>query len=203
MDTSFETLPLAEITSPVDPEQCRPVVLVVDDEVLIADTLSIILSNSHYVAITAYSGKSALEIARVIPPDLLLSDVAMPGMTGVELAITMIHLIDDCKVLLVSGQSATTDLLGEARNAGYDFPLLNKPIHPRLLLERLSSCLEDISPLSDSRITGEIALSEEDSVSRPTEAATRVRSRIARNASAWTANLYSHSIVPGGFDVMS
>ena len=111
MSQNFESIPIDEITSPPDGEEYRPVVLVVDDEIAIADTLAIILSKNGFAAITAYDGKSALEIARVIPPDLLLSDVAMPEMTGVELAITLHEQIPDCRVLLFSGQSLTVDIL--------------------------------------------------------------------------------------------
>jgi len=150
MSLTFECVPIAEIASPPDEEECRPVVLVVDDEIAIADTLAIILSKNGFAAITAYEGKSAVEIARVIPPDLLLSDVAMPGMTGVELAITLHEQIPDCRVLLFSGQSLTVDILSDARARGYDFPMLTKPIHPSVLLESISRCLQEDAPNADS-----------------------------------------------------
>ena len=124
--------------------------LVVDDEIAIADTLAIILSKNGFAAITAYEGKSALEIARIIPPDLLLSDVAMPEMTGVALAITLHEQIPDCRVLLFSGQSLTVDILSDARAMGYDFPMLTKPIHPSVLLESISRCLQDYAPTANS-----------------------------------------------------
>ena len=160
MSLTFECVPIVEVAFPPDADENRPIVLVVDDEILIADTLSIILSNSGFAPITAYGAKSALEIAKVIPPDLLLSDVAMPGMTGVELAIAITQMIGDCRVLLVSGQSATTDILAEARNAGYDFPLLTKPIHPCLLLERIAHCFQE-APLVAAPICNSIRQYEE------------------------------------------
>ena len=61
----------------------------------------------------------------------------MPGMTGVELAIHFRKAQPECKVLLSSGQAATADLLGRAREQGYDFDLLSKPVHPADLLARL------------------------------------------------------------------
>ena len=84
----------------------------------------------------------------------------MPGMTGVELAIAITQMIGDCRVLLVSGQSATTDILAEARNAGYDFPLLTKPIHPCLLLERIAHCFQE-APLVTAPICNSIRQYEE------------------------------------------
>jgi DNA-binding NtrC family response regulator len=152
MGLSFDTIPINEVPSPPDPEEHRPVVLVVDDEIVIADTLAIILSKSGFAAIPAYRGRSALEIAQVIPPDLLLTDVAMPGMSGIELAIAMSQKVPDCKVLLFSGQSSTADLLSEARAAGYSFPVLTKPIRPNVLLACISRCLEDLTDSTNGSI---------------------------------------------------
>jgi CheY-like chemotaxis protein len=140
-DLVFESVPLTEIKE-ITLERfkgpLRPVVLVVDDERLIADTLAAILEISGYAAMVAYDGLSALEMAKVIPPDLLISDVVMPGMSGVELAMALSQSLPDCKVLLFSGQAATLDLLSAARAAGHDFPALTKPVHPRVMLDHVS-----------------------------------------------------------------
>ena len=119
----------------------QPVVLVVDDEKVIADTLSIILKKSGFSTLTAYDGSTALRLANEFKPDLLISDVMMPGMTGIELAIAMKQTQPECKILLFSGQAATVDLLENARNAGYNFTTLAKPVHPTDMLKRISECL--------------------------------------------------------------
>ena len=119
----------------------QPVVLVVDDEKIIADTLSIILSKSGFSVATAYDGIKGLELAKRIRPELVISDVVMPGMTGVELAIALAQTVPECKILLFSGQAATVDLLERARNAGYCFTTLAKPVHPTDLLKHISECL--------------------------------------------------------------
>lgn len=119
----------------------QPVVLVVDDERVIADTLSTILRKSGFATRTAYDASSALEIAKEVSPALLISDVVMPGMSGVELAITLTHDQPECKVLLFSGQAATVDLLAEAREAGHNFTTLTKPVHPTDMLRHISECL--------------------------------------------------------------
>jgi len=123
---------------PRDTSPYRPVVLVVDDESAIADTLAEILSRSGYASITAYDGNSALETALITPPELLISDVVLPGMSGIELAITIRRIYPDCKVLLFSGQASTEDLLAAARREGHHFTLLTKPVHPLDLLARVS-----------------------------------------------------------------
>src|SRR5271170_6545203 len=120
----------------------KPIVLVVDDEAVIADTLAMILGQSGFMAMVAYDASAALEMADLVPPDLLLSDVVMPGMSGIDLALAIRQNIPSCKILLFSGQSATVDLLADAGEAGRDFAVLNKPIHPTDLLARVSQTLE-------------------------------------------------------------
>ena len=113
--------------------------LVVDDERVIADTLSVILKRSGFAVLTAYDGETALELARMVPPDLLLSDVMMePGMDGTQLAIKIVEAFPECKVLLFSGHAATRDLLAKAGAAGHNFTLLSKPLHPSDLLARIT-----------------------------------------------------------------
>src|ERR1700734_1779989 len=92
---NFPVVPLAEVSmndTVVHMGDRRPMVLIVDDEKVIADTLSIIISKSGFDTMTAYDATTALALAKATPPDLLISDVVMPGMTGVELAITMSQL---------------------------------------------------------------------------------------------------------------
>jgi DNA-binding NtrC family response regulator len=120
----------------------RPRVLVVDDEAVIADTLAEILSLSGFPAIAAYDGNGALGAALLQPPEMLITDVVLPGMNGVELAITVKRVYPDCKILLFSGQATTADLLATARKAGYQFTLLNKPLAPHELLATVARHLD-------------------------------------------------------------
>jgi len=112
----------------------RPRVLVVDDETSIADTTTTILSMSGYAAMAAYDGDEALETALVTPPHLLITDVFLPGMNGIELAMTIQRVFPDCQILLFSGQATTVDLLASAGSAGHQFTLLSKPVPPERLL---------------------------------------------------------------------
>jgi CheY-like chemotaxis protein len=140
----YQVVPISEVSSDdaVDHVPKRqPLVLVVDDERIIADTLSLILARSGFSTMTAYDGEDALKLAISRPPELLISDVMMPGMTGVELAITLTETFPACKVLLFSGQAATMDLLKSARDAGHNFTALTKPVHPTDMLKRVSECL--------------------------------------------------------------
>jgi CheY-like chemotaxis protein len=117
--------------------KARPKVLVVDDERVIADTLAIILNQQGYDASAVYSGTDAVELARKVRPDLIISDVIMPDMNGIEAAINIRRFLPGCKILLFSGQAATADLLESAREKGHEFEILAKPVHPQDLLAKL------------------------------------------------------------------
>lgn len=117
--------------------QSRPRVLVVDDERLIADTIADILEGAGFHAVAVYDGWTALEAAARSHPDCLLSDVLMPGMNGVDLAIAMQKLYPAARILLFSGQAGTSQILLDGRKQGFEFELIPKPIHPSKLIERI------------------------------------------------------------------
>ncbi len=115
----------------------KPRVLVADDEQVIANTLAIILNQAGFEARAVYSGEKALEALDTFQPDMLISDVIMTGMTGIEAAIATRSKLPACKILLFSGQAATADLLEKARTQGHEFEILAKPVHPTDLLAKL------------------------------------------------------------------
>ena len=120
-------------------DNARPKVLIVDDEHVIADTLTIILRQHGYDAYAVYGGKAAVESARSTIPDVIISDVMMPDIDGIQAAIHIRGFLPECKILLFSGQALTADLLKHAIAKGYDFELLPKPLYPNDLLARLRS----------------------------------------------------------------
>ena len=115
-----------------------PRVLVVDDEVVDADTITKILSLNGYAANAAYDGDSALECARLKPPHLLLTDIVLPGINGIVLAQTVKRVYPECRILLFSGQASTVDLLASAHRGGHRFTLLGKPLPPEELLAHVA-----------------------------------------------------------------
>jgi DNA-binding response OmpR family regulator len=117
----------------------KPKVLVADDERVIADTLAIILNQSGFEATAVYTGEKAVETAKTLRPDMLISDVIMTDLNGIDAAIRIREILPFCKILLFSGQAATADLLDRARNQGHEFEILAKPVHPQDLLARLRS----------------------------------------------------------------
>lgn len=117
-----------------DASHWRPNVLVVDDEPAIADTISKILCLGGYEASAVYDANSALQWALLTPPQLLITDVILPGMNGVELAITIKRVFPDCRIMLFSGLASTDALFAAAHHEGHRFTLLRKPVPPEHLL---------------------------------------------------------------------
>jgi CheY-like chemotaxis protein len=111
-------------------------VLIVDDEKIVAESMAEIFRLSGHEALFATKAAEAVEIARRTKPHLLITDVVMPGENGIELAIKVVSEIPSCKILLMSGQAETTNLLEDALRHGHNFEILAKPVWPPDLLHR-------------------------------------------------------------------
>ena len=119
------------------PDKISKYIFVVDDEKIIAQTVAAILKQAGFRAASFVSAEAAVEAAAIEAPDLMITDVVMPGMSGIELAILFQDRWPRCKTLLFSGQAVTSDLLEAARKSGHQFDVLPKPIHPTDLLAKL------------------------------------------------------------------
>jgi len=130
---------LPEVEGPSTAEPCAlPVkILIVDDEQLIADTLSHILNKSGFAAKAVYSGEAALASVPELCPDIVLTDVHMPGRDGIETGILIRQRCPKTRVVLFSGQSGISDSMEKMLREGYGFELWLKPIHPKELVRRL------------------------------------------------------------------
>lgn len=118
-------------------QRSRASVLVVDDEKIIVDTLAEILNGAGFEVLSAYDGWTALEKIANRRPDYLLSDVLMPQMNGVELAIAIRKMYPATRIMLFSGQAGISEILLEGQRQGFEFELIAKPIHPLKLIEHL------------------------------------------------------------------
>ena len=122
-------------------------VLVVDDDAVIADSLAVILNANGYHARAVHSAEEAIEESVLLAPDVLITDVVMSGMSGIDLAIHISNTVPTCKIILFSGQAQTANLLAEAQQRGYRFELLQKPVHPQVILQSLSEYVANLSAL--------------------------------------------------------
>lgn len=114
-------------------------VLVVDDEQLVADTLVDILNMFGFNASSLYSGSQAVDRATTAPFDVLISEVVMDSMSGIDSAIEICKVLPNCQVLLISGDNQTADMVKDAHERGYDFDILAKPVHPSVIIDRLKA----------------------------------------------------------------
>jgi DNA-binding NtrC family response regulator len=119
------------------PTENKPNIFVVDDEPTIAMTLAAILNQSGFIATAFTSPLDAIRAAEEKCPEYLISDVVMPKVNGIDLGVQFKAIYPQCRILLFSGQAATSDLLTAARAKGHHFNLLTKPVHPKQLLAAL------------------------------------------------------------------
>jgi CheY-like chemotaxis protein len=114
-------------------------VLIVDDEPVIADTLTKIVRQRGYECELAYDGLSAVEIARRIRPQFILMNMEMPRMGGPSAAAVILNEQPDCQVVFTSGRRESERFLDTLRQRGYAFGFELSPLHPALLLEKLDA----------------------------------------------------------------
>ncbi len=112
-------------------------IFVVDDEPVIASTLSLILGAKGFSARSFTDPFEALEAARDDEPDILIADITMPSLTGMDLAVQIRQLWPACRVLLVSGHLTVPDQLVQLRQEGFECELVTKPVHPEVLLAKI------------------------------------------------------------------
>ncbi len=103
-------------------------ILVVDDNEDSAESMSMLLQCDGHDIDTAYSGETALRLARELRPDVVLLDIGMPGMLGYEVARRLRTLRESSSALLiaVTGYGRESDV-AQARDAGFDHHLV-KPV---------------------------------------------------------------------------
>lgn len=108
---------------------------VVDDDAIVASTLAAIL-RLHGFSVKFFSDPTdALAYALIEPPELLVSDVVMPVLSGIDLAMQIKLLCPTCKILLFSGKADTVDFLHDAERIDANLHIIPKPVQPSKLLE--------------------------------------------------------------------
>ncbi|TAN24591.1 MAG: response regulator [Acidobacteria bacterium] len=120
----------------------KETVLLAEDEEIVRRLVVELLLRAGFQVLAAANGELALETARTYagPIHLLISDVAMPAMTGLELARRIGNLYPQIKILLVSGYSDPAAIDDLKQQAGFAY--LRKPFTPQMLLEQARALLE-------------------------------------------------------------
>jgi CheY-like chemotaxis protein len=117
-------------------------VLVVDDDRLVADTLSLIFEKSGFEAKAAYSADEALECARGFTPHLLLCDVTMPARDGLSLVLDITRELPACRIIVLTGfYSNLKNVREHASKLPRPVGILTKPCQPSELLRQAEALL--------------------------------------------------------------
>ena len=118
-------------------------VLVVDDDRLVADTICLIYKANGFDSQARYSAAEGLECARSYAPDLLLCDVTMPEVSGLELADHVAELLPETRMLLLSAYASNAaHVRAHERRARRPLKLLSKPCRPDDLLRESRALLQ-------------------------------------------------------------
>ncbi len=113
-------------------------VLVVDDEQSIIDLVTAYLRKDGYEVYTAMDGPAGLKAARAFKPDLIVLDIMLPGMDGIEL-LSQLRRESDVYVVMLTAKSEETDKIVGLSVGADDY--LTKPFSPRELVARVKAAL--------------------------------------------------------------
>ena len=117
-------------------------ILIVDDEHLVADTLSLIFEKNGFEARAAYSTDEALLCARGFNPDLLVCDLNMPERDGFELISAINTMQPSCRILVLTGAYASMHRVSQSsRDLRRQLSVVTKPCHPAELLRQAGELL--------------------------------------------------------------
>jgi CheY-like chemotaxis protein len=121
-------------------------ILVIDDDGEIRDMLAIMLEQEGYEAVRAENGAAGLRLYREKPFDLVITDIFMPEMEGLETIRELRQLDPGARIIAISGGSsrAAMDFLPLAEHLGASCTL-HKPIPGQELLDAVARVLQDVS----------------------------------------------------------
>jgi len=111
-------------------------ILVIDDDKMVADTLAEILRLHGFAPVALYSGEEALELVDRFQPDIVLSDICLNQVNGIEAAKRIRELHPECRVILFTASSLPSETRQIIKSLGFE--LLLRPLHPQHVLEVLS-----------------------------------------------------------------
>lgn len=122
-------------------------ILIIDDESSIHNVLSAYLKAEGYEFKSAYDGPEGLEIARSFKPDIIVLDVMLPGMDGIEL-LAKLRRESNVYVIMLTARSEETDKIVGLSVGADDY--LTKPFSPRELVARIKAALRRLQNPTDS-----------------------------------------------------
>jgi two-component system, NtrC family, nitrogen regulation response regulator NtrX len=127
----------------------KPRILVIDDEGAIRDSLKMILEYEDYQFVGAATGQEGIAAVQRERPDLVLLDIKMPGMDGLEV-LRKLHALDETlPVVMISGHGTTATAVEAIRSGAIDF--LDKPLSSERVIVTLQNALRQSELRSENR----------------------------------------------------
>lgn len=136
---------------PIEPKIKQPMtVLVIDDEVFIRESLSIFLEDEGFEIITAENGRIGIEKFKKYQPDIVLLDLRMPEMSGMEVIPKIREITEMIPIIIISGNNEVSDAVEALRIGAWDY--ITKPIQDlNMLLHRMELVLNQSLLLKENR----------------------------------------------------
>ena len=116
-------------------------ILVLEDAELVRKTLILVLERHGYLVRGFATAKEALEDVPEFLPQVLICDINLPDMNGIQAALAFGQTAPECRVLLLSGDTSSGELLADAASRGYHFDVLPKPTAPSELLAHIEQLI--------------------------------------------------------------
>ena len=121
-------------------QETRPTVLIVDDESAIVDTLRILLKNEGFAAHVAFGGKQGLDQIAAIRPDIIISDIRMPGFGGLDILSAARAQDPDVPVILMTAQASLQSAISAVNDGAFHY--VQKPFQNDALIAIIKRAAE-------------------------------------------------------------
>jgi two-component system alkaline phosphatase synthesis response regulator PhoP len=128
-------------------------ILAVDDEPSVTNLISAYLRAEGYEVFTAADGNAGLKAARAFKPDLIILDLMLPGMDGVEL-LSRLRRESEVYVIMLTARTEETDKIVGLSVGADDY--VTKPFSPRELVARVKAALRRLKATADSGVEGHV-----------------------------------------------
>jgi DNA-binding NtrC family response regulator len=130
-------------------QESRPTVLIIDDESAIVDTLRILLKNEGFAAHVAFGGKQGLDQIAAIRPDIIISDIRMPAVGGLDVLAAAKAQDPDVPVILMTAQASLQTAITAVNDGAFHY--VQKPFHNDALVAIVKRAAETRNLKTENR----------------------------------------------------
>jgi len=122
----------------------KPIILVVDDEKIVLELFQRILKKKEYTVLTANNDKEALELVEKERPNLVILDLKLPGINGIEVLRRIKKIDENIEVIVMTGYGTIKTVKTAMKLGAYDY--ITKPFATNHLSSLIKKALSPVSP---------------------------------------------------------